>query len=158
MNQRVAVDAFQCRADAQRRLAFHVRKEGGGFDDEEGAQPLAAVQHAVAHGGEQAFGAGDLVRLRAGREQRRQQRLDRFGISLQAGLEFLVTFAHRRSLAWVSIRGNGKDGMAAKNRGQALVFDEPGRYEGATTQGWAPAFGHRTGNTGRDGQFADRGR
>jgi hypothetical protein len=119
------VDAFECCADAQRRLALDIREEGGGFDDEEGAQALAAVQHAVAHGGKQAFGAGDLVCLHGARQQRCQQRFHGLGIALQEGLEFLVTFAHGRSLAWAPGLGNGNAGMAAKNRGAALVFGEP---------------------------------
>ena len=46
---------------------------------------------------------------------------------------------------------NGGPGPAM-NRGAALVFGKSTRYEGATTEGRTPALGHRTGNTGRDGQ------
>jgi hypothetical protein len=79
----------------------------------------------VAHGGEKTLWAGDLVRLRAVRQQGGEQRFHRFGIALQEGLEFLVTFAHGRSLAWAPGLGNGNAGRAAKNRGAALVFGEP---------------------------------
>ncbi|MND48209.1 hypothetical protein D3C80_391240 [compost metagenome] len=60
MDQRITVQAFECRTDAQCRLAFSA-EQGGTFDDEEGSQPLAAVQRSMAHRSGQVFRPGDLV-------------------------------------------------------------------------------------------------
>ena len=60
MDQRIAMHAFERCRHAQRRLAIG-GKQCGTFHDQERAQALAAVQHAVAHCRHQALRPGDLA-------------------------------------------------------------------------------------------------
>ncbi|MNT33039.1 hypothetical protein D3C72_1689480 [compost metagenome] len=60
MNKRITMEAFQRGANIMGSFGISARK-GGTFDDEEGSQAFAAVQHAMAHGVEQVLRARDLV-------------------------------------------------------------------------------------------------
>ncbi len=97
MDQRIAVHAFERRRDAKRRLAAGGKK-GGTFQDQKRAEPLAAVQHAMAHGRHQAFRPRDFARQRARVEDLPQQRLDCGGAREKRGFEgHPVVFHHRRT-------------------------------------------------------------
>ena len=60
--------AFERRGDAQRRPAGDA-EQGGAFQHQERPQPLAAIEHAVPHGGQQTGRTGDLAAARAAVEQ-----------------------------------------------------------------------------------------
>ncbi len=68
MDQRIAVHAFESRRDPQCIARVGVEQRGT-FHDQQGPQPLAAIEDAVPHCGEQAGRTNDL----AGTGARRQQ-------------------------------------------------------------------------------------
>src|SRR5690606_2533027 len=71
---------------AQRRALVGAEK-GGTLQHEERTQPLAAVEHAVAHGSEQPRRPRYLAGFDALAEQPLEQRFDRAGADFQNGLE-----------------------------------------------------------------------
>jgi hypothetical protein len=88
VDERIAVDAFERCGDAQGGVVLGV-EQGGAFQDQERPQPLAAVEHAVAHRRQQRFGTGDLARLYAVVEQSPKQLFHRPGAQFQGGLKGL---------------------------------------------------------------------
>ncbi len=102
MDQRIAVQAFD-RAGGGQRLVGRNAEQAGALDGQERAQPLAAPERAVAHGGHQPGRTGDLAGggivgepaaefslHRGGMD--REQRLER-----PAGLVLVTCLAHRAS-------------------------------------------------------------
>ena len=82
VDQRIAVDHLDGRGDADGAVPVDAEK-GGRLHHQEGAQPLAAVQAAIAHGVEHPrFGQV------GGRQQRVDLDLDRLGDVGQRGFEF----------------------------------------------------------------------
>ena len=96
MDQRIAMHAFERGRHARRRLAIGTEKRGT-FHDQEGAQPLAAVQHAMPHGRHQALRPGDLAGKRARVEQQPEFGLDRRRAHQKCGFKgYLLVFRHGR--------------------------------------------------------------
>ncbi len=83
MDERIAVDAFERGACSERRFRI-AAEEGRAFGDEKRPQPLAAVEHAMAHGSEQVCRAGDFARAHGRAEQCLEQRFDRDRVGLEA--------------------------------------------------------------------------
>ena len=97
MDQRIAVHAFQRRGHPQRGLAA-AAEQCRALDQQKRAQPLAAGEHPVAHGVEQAWRPGDLAGPQMPVEQPRQHRLDGAGAIRQLRLEGQIRdFVHCRA-------------------------------------------------------------
>jgi len=89
VNQRIAVDQLDCdgRGNGQfRRESEHP----GGFPQQEGSGPLAAVERAVAHGRNQTVGRKVRTAQPLGRQQDFERPLDLRGVLL----EFLLKGSH----------------------------------------------------------------
>ena len=86
MDQRIAVDAFERRRHAQRRMLIGA-EESCALQHKERAQPLAAIEHAVPHRLKQPRRPCDLTRLDALAEQPAKQVLDCAGADFQNGLK-----------------------------------------------------------------------
>ena len=82
MDQRIAVQKLDRRAGAQRPLA-RAPEQAGGLDGEERAQPLAAAEHRVPHGGDEARRPRQLAGPGVVREQPLEQRFGRRGFVRQ---------------------------------------------------------------------------
>ncbi len=77
MHQRIAMQAFE-RSAGQQRPGRRGAEQGGAFNQQERAQPFAAAEHGMAHGGHQPRRAHDLAGLGGVAEQAVEQGL-RFG-------------------------------------------------------------------------------
>ena len=75
MDKRVAVHAFESRSDPQCIARVGVEQRGT-LHDQQGAQPLAAIEDAVPHCREQAARTSDLARTGARRQQAVEHRFD----------------------------------------------------------------------------------
>ncbi len=86
VDEGVAVDAFERRGGAE-RVGHRHREQPRRFDDDEGAEPFAAAERGVAHGGEQAGRPGDLAGKRLVGEELVEYRLGGVLRRLQPGVE-----------------------------------------------------------------------
>ena len=142
MDEAVAVDAFQRRRGAE-RIVGGAAEEAGRFDEDEGAEPLAAAERGMAHGGKQPRRA---ARSRRQAARRRAASSSTASVASCAAFSRVVNSSPMGSTNWSESGGGSRLERANWQRGRLHAAWRAGLFRtgGEETEEQAEDIGRRS--------------